>query len=388
VDPHPLRDQIFSLPQLIRDTTGEVEDQARTVLSTPDIYNLRLAVLCGSGDSHIAARAAQFAWQCLSGIPTFADDAMTAARYRIDPIADGQRFRPVLIAVSNSGEVARVVEAAQRAQAAGAFVLAVTADHDNRLAQSADAVLCSSAPPFPAAPGVRSYAMSLLALFHLAIRLGEVRGRYPMDEAGVLRQVVAGIADKIEAGLEAGEKAASELAERWAEHPTFEFLGSGPSRASADYGAAKVLEAAGTRAFGQDIEEFVHLQYFAADTSSPAVLIAPTSSAAHSRAVEVSELLHRLRRPVATLGDRPMVGLHLPCPASEEIWQPLLQIAPLALLAGALMQLRQETPGRGGRDGWVDSVDGGTTRGSAISLFDHLSNGSPEPTSLTSPRTH
>ena len=38
-----LRDQVFSLPQLIRDTTWEVEEPAR---------------------------AAQFAWQHLGGVPT------------------------------------------------------------------------------------------------------------------------------------------------------------------------------------------------------------------------------------------------------------------------------------------------------------------------------
>ncbi|HEY3958554.1 MAG TPA: hypothetical protein VGM53_34765, partial [Streptosporangiaceae bacterium] len=64
-----LRDQVFSLPQLIRDTTWQVEERARTALSTPDILNLRLVLITGSGDSNIAARAAQFAWQHLGGVP-------------------------------------------------------------------------------------------------------------------------------------------------------------------------------------------------------------------------------------------------------------------------------------------------------------------------------
>jgi glucosamine--fructose-6-phosphate aminotransferase (isomerizing) len=370
MNPDALRDQVFSLPQLIRETTWDVEDRARSVLSTPDLLNLRLAVLTGSGDSHAAARAAQFGWQSLSGVPTFVDDAMTAARYRLEPITGGQRLRPMLVAVSSSGEVARVVEAAQRAQAAGAFVLAVSSSGENRLAASADAVLLTPAPAFPAAPGVRSYAMSLLGLFHLAIRLGEVRGRYSMDDAGDLRRQVAGVADAIESTLEATRKAAATLAERWAGCQTIEFLGSGPGRATAGYGAAKLLEAAGVHGLDQDIEEFVHLQYFAADTSTPVVLIAPSNSAAHSRAVEVSRLLQTLGRPVATVGDEPLAGEHLPhAPGIAEIWHPLLQIAPLALLADELMRLRHEVPGRGGRDGWADSIHGATTRGSAICLL-------------------
>jgi glucosamine--fructose-6-phosphate aminotransferase (isomerizing) len=364
-----LRDQVLSVPELIRETTWDVEERARKVLNTPDLLNLRLAVLAGSGDSHIAARAAQFAWQELGAVPTFADEAMTAARYRLTQVTGGQRLRPMLVAVSHSGEVARIVEAAQHARALGSFVLAVTADANSRLAGAADATLLIPAPPFPPAPGVRSYATTLLALYHLAIRIGEVRGRYTMDEAADRRRQLAGLADLIESTMQAADAAATEIAERWAEYSTVELLGSGPGRASADYGAAKVLEAAGLRAYGQDIEEFAHLHYFVADTASPTVIVAPGNSASRSRAVEVSRLLARLGRPAATLADQPLLGDHLPHAAGvPEIFQPLLHIAPLALLADRLMRLRHEEPGRGGRAGWADSLDGATVRGSAIAL--------------------
>ena len=363
-----LRQQVLSLPQLIRDTTWEIENEARHALGTPDLLNLRLAVLTGSGDSYLAARAAQFAWQALGGVPTFADDAMTASRYRVHPITGGQRLRPLVVAVSNSGEVARVVEAARGARDAGAAVLAVSAGAGNRLANAADAVLPVPAPTFAPAPGVRSYVMSLLGLFHLAIRLGEVRARYTMDEAGDLRRQLEATADAIESTLDHAAQAASRIAQDWAAHGILEFLGSGPGRASAGYGAAKVLEAAGVRGYDQDVEEFVHLQYFAADISVPAVLVAPTNSAARSRVIEVAALLRRLGRPAATLSDEPLLGHYLPhAPGVAEIWQPLLHVAPLALLAGELMRVRGEEPGRGGRDGWADSVNGSTTRDSAIS---------------------
>jgi len=293
---------------------------------------------------------------------------MTASRYRVDPITGGQRLRPLVVTVSNSGEVARVVEAARGARDAGAAVLAVSAGTGNRLTDAADAVVRVPAPTFAPAPGVRSYVMSLLGLFHLAIRLGEVRGRYTMDEAGELRRQLEATADAIESTLDHAAQAATRIAEDWAAHGVLEFLGSGPGRASAGYGAAKVLEAAGVRGYDQDVEEFVHLQYFAADTTVPAVLVAPTNSAARSRVIEVAALLRTLGRPAATLSDEPLLGHYLPhAPGVAEIWQPLLHVAPLALLAGELMRVRGEEPGRGGRDGWADSVNGSTTRDSAIS---------------------
>ncbi|MBK8021836.1 MAG: hypothetical protein IPK19_10535 [Chloroflexi bacterium] len=56
------------------------------------------------------------------------------------------------------------------------------------------------------------------------------------------------------------------LAETWAKATTmWEILGSGPSYAAATFGATKLLEAAGTHCWVQDLEEWAHLQYFVAE---------------------------------------------------------------------------------------------------------------------------
>ncbi|MFI0776641.1 hypothetical protein [Streptomyces sp. NPDC021212] len=159
------------------------------------------------------------------------------------------------------------------------------------------------------------------------------------------------------------------LAEEWADHEQIQYLGSGPSRGSAGYGAAKVLEAAGIAARDQDVEEFVHLEYFTADTSVPVVLTAPGGGAEWSRAEELVPLLRSLGRPAATVSDRPLTGVHVPYSTGvRELWQPLVHIVPLALLADELMRLRGERPGRGGRANWADSADGSTTRSSRITI--------------------
>ena len=131
-----LREQVASLGQLIRDTTWQVEDHARRTLSTPDHHAPRFVLLTGCGDSFYAARAAQFTWARLTGVPCFADDALTAARHRLPGLSGGRRFEPMVVAVSNSGEVARVVEAARTARAQGQFVVAVTAGDGSRLGAS------------------------------------------------------------------------------------------------------------------------------------------------------------------------------------------------------------------------------------------------------------
>ena len=211
--------------------------------------------------------------------------------------------------------------------------------------------------------------MSLLGLYHLAIRSGEVRGRYTMDEANIFRKELAALADTVEETADLAAPVVARLAEEWADHEQIQYLGSGPARASAGYGAAKVLEAAGMAARDQDVEEFVHLEYFTADTTIPVVLTAPGGGADRSRAEELVPLLRALGRPTATVSDRPLTGAHLPYPTGvRELWQPLVHIVPLALLGYELMRLRGEQPGRGGRAGWADSADGSTTRSSRITV--------------------
>jgi hypothetical protein len=70
------------------------------------------------------------------------------------------------------------------------------------------------------------------------------------------------------------------------------------------------------------------------------------------------------------VSDEPLTGVHIPYAAGvRELWQPLLHMVPLALLADELMRLRGEQPGRGGQDAWADSADGSTTRSSRINVL-------------------
>src|SRR5260370_21954842 len=103
-----------------------------------------------------------------------------------------------------------------------------------------------STPTFAPAPGVRSYVMSLLALYLLAIRFSEVLGRITMDEAQDLRKELEASANAIEQAISHLDTALCELAREWAALDNFEILCSGPSKGSAAYGAAKLIEAAGS----------------------------------------------------------------------------------------------------------------------------------------------
>lgn len=367
--PNALDMQVRSLPELIAAETWRLEDRLRTSVPTPVQLAIRHLVLTGCGDSGIAGQATEQTFRSLTGIPTVAVDAMTAARFLL-PVYDHQYPRtPVVLAISSSGEVARVVEAARQARAVGGYVVGLTANPSSRLAEASDTCLNIGAPTFPTAPGMRSYVMAVLALSLYAVRFAEVRGRITMDQALALRSEIAALADVVHEVIEAVDGPLRQLAADWADLPCIEFLGSGPARASAAFGAAKILESTGQYACGVDVEEFVHANYFArAARRTGTVLLAPPGSPAAGRAEEVGRYLDTLQRPWVAIGKIDSAPLQITLPHIREELGTIVHAAVLGLLAAHLMATTGETPGRGSVGPWADSAGGATARNSDILL--------------------
>ena len=69
--------------------------------------------------------------------------------------------------------------------------------------------------------------------------------------------------------------AACDLAEVIADAPVMIMVGSGPSYGTALFSAAKIIEASGVFAVGQDLEEWSHVERYAYPDDMPIFVIAP-----------------------------------------------------------------------------------------------------------------
>ena len=78
---------------------------------------------------------------------------------------------------------------------------------------------------------------------------------------------------------------------------TLVMVGSGPSYGTALFSAAKVVEAAGLLALGQDLEEWWHVERFAYPVAMPVFVIAPPGRS-HWRAGDVAAIARGLGRRV------------------------------------------------------------------------------------------
>ncbi len=293
--------QVESLPDLIRSEFDNLDVTVRRLLDHNEYLSVKRVVLTGCGDSHMASLATELTFESVAGVPTEALTAMQAARYAA-PYFD-QMFprNPLVVGVSVSGTVARTREALVQARKSGALTVALTGNPESPLAKVAEKVLACVVPDFAPAPGVRSYRISMICLYLLAIRIAEIRGRLTQDQANAMRKELKGTADSIEATIAAINSRTLELAKAVADQRNFVFVGDGPNYATALFSAAKLLEAVGRNAVGQDTEEWAHLQYFIHDApATPTFLISP-GARGHGRMAELMEPMRRIGRTIVAV---------------------------------------------------------------------------------------
>lgn len=373
---NPLRRQVFSLPELIRQQYADLEPKTRCAMTTPEIYSLQRIILTGCGDSYAAAMGMKYMFEILTGIRTEVVQALELSRFYEKKFLGSSPNNPLVIAVSNSGQVARIGEAIDRVNSYGAFTLGITGNPGSVLGMKARRLLQLAIPPFESAPGTRTYLVAELALLLLAIRIGEVRGKYTMDVAKAYRKDILAQADALERLLPAMDEQALHLAEEWKSMPAYDFVGAGFDYATAWFGHAKVFEAIGAFAMHINSEEWLHLNFFMRDIQHIAtVVVCNTTNPAFSRTREMLGYANELGRPLAVISDGeendicvPAVYFQVPRTAYPYT-MPLTQFTPICLLMGYIQAMVGERNGRGCEGPWSFSKGAACVRQSEIVIL-------------------
>lgn len=371
---NPMRRQVFSLPGLICEQYEDLEPKTRKVLTFQEIYNIQRIILTGCGDSFAAGMATKHAFEMLTGIPVEVVPAIELSRFYDTGHLGIDCRNPLVIAVSNSGEVARVTEAVMRARKYGCFVLGVTGHMESSLGKNSDKLLKLDIPEFESAPGTRSYEVSMMALLLLAIRFGEVRHRYTMDQAMSYREDIKKQGGLLEAYLPEIDKICEKTALAWKDFPCYDFVGSGFDYATAWFGQAKILEATGKFAMHINTEEWFHLNFFArAAGQLGTVVVGNTASPGFSRTREMVTYARQLGRPLMVISDggeadfNGEAGIYVKVPRPEyPVCMPLTHFVPVCLLAGYISAMTGEKYGRGCEGPWEFSAGGAGVRNSEM----------------------
>ena len=270
----------------------------------------------GCGDGWFAARAAE---SLVAGGPHPYRPRAALPFIVYDAPVVGPADR--VLVISMSGNVDRSVEAAEAALERGAHVALLTNGGGGRAGTLGIPRMSLDIEPIaPFLCGTTSYTASVLGL---VLALGP---------AGTV-EAAKRLAEGIEACLDAAEPIVRRLARRYS---GVRILSSGVNLASADYGAAKLVELTRLPTWSDDVEEFAHRQFWSADSGELVVYLAAHPGIARF-ADESARALSGMG--FTTLGieiegsELPSVRHRVTLPPVEEALSPLPLALPLQLLA-------------------------------------------------------
>ena len=348
-----MRDRVLSKPNLLREIVPKFNRQVRAVLDHETSLGVKRVYTAGSGDSHMAGVATELAFEAIAGLPMEPHTGMGLGRYTIPWLSPHDAQSALVIGTSVSGEVLRTVETLQLAREKGTLTLALTFNLESSLAKVARLVFDTTVDDRDV-PGVRTYLSSLVALYSVALRLGEVRDTITQEQGGRWREAMLRVADTMEATNIRISDGVRECAQALREKQSFMFLGSGPNYGTALFGAAKIIEATGRHATSRGIEEWAHEERFGVEPEAPTFLIAPPGLS-YGRAVQIAQAIKRFGKYLVAVvqeGEQPIskvADVVLPvCGQVPEPLTPLVYCNALELFASDLAQEVGETYLRAG----------------------------------------
>jgi glutamine---fructose-6-phosphate transaminase (isomerizing) len=182
--PHFMLKEIHEQPKAIRDTlTGRLSAdlskvEFRELEWTPDFVNdIDRIHIVACGTSWHAGLVGKVAIEKLARIPV---DVEIASEYRYRDVL--QTPGTLVIVISQSGETADTLAAMRDAQARGRRVLAITNVVGSSASREADDVIVTWAGPEIAVASTKAYTTQLIALYLLAIYLGQEKQLLPTSE--------------------------------------------------------------------------------------------------------------------------------------------------------------------------------------------------------------
>jgi glucosamine--fructose-6-phosphate aminotransferase (isomerizing) len=343
---HFMLKEIFEQPRAVRDTLlGRLSLESGKIyleemdISEEEFRRVTDVKIVACGTSWHAALAGKFLIERLTHLPVEVDYG-SEFRYR-DPIL-GENTLTVLI--SQSGETADTLAAQREAKQKGSKTIAICNVVGSMLTREAAGTIYTHAGPEIGVASTKAFAGQLTALVLLAVYLGELRGTITQDCARSILKELTQIPAKLETILQRDEMI-EELARHFFRCSDFLFLGRGIHYPIALEGALKLKEISYIHAEGYPAGEMKHGPNALIDENLPVVFVATCDKNDEFSRVHYEKTISNIKEvkardgiviSVVTEGDtmaREASDYVIELPPAPELLSPILEVAPLQLLA-------------------------------------------------------
>jgi glucosamine--fructose-6-phosphate aminotransferase (isomerizing) len=344
---HFMLKEIWEQPRAVTDTTlGRVSlDSGKVFLGEMKIADHELAAaksitIAACGTSWHSALTGKYMIERLARLPVDVDYA-SEYRYR-GPIAGPDTLG---LLITQSGETADTLAAQREMIALGSKTVAICNVVDAMVAREAHGAIYTHAGPEIGVASTKAFTAQLTALFLLALKLGQLRGKLDAAQSVELIEELSRVPLKIEEVLRQRSAQCEELAKEFSTARDFLYLGRGIHFPIALEGALKLKEISYIHAEGYPAGEMKHGPNALIDETLPVVVLVtrdesdPASKLRYEKTISnIQEVTARSGRviAIATEGDTAigeLVEHVIHIPPAIELLSPLIEIVPLQLLA-------------------------------------------------------
>lgn len=315
-----IEEQQRTIPAALNQEHALIEQAVQLIKQTS---NLVLAG-CGTSYNTCAAAAAHFI--------AAGKHATAIIGSEFDSAAPLLSEKTLLIAVSQSGETADILDAVKTAREKRARIIALTNVPSSSLARASDLVIPLGTGPELCVLATKTFTAQLAILTLLALK-----------SAGKDTSTLTQAAASVRAVLEESKKHAKTLAEQFKDATSLFVLGRGYLRALASEAALKIKEVSYIHAEGIAAGELKHGSIALIEEGTPVIVFGNNET----RDLITSNAMEVRARGAIVLGidseRSPAYDYHIPIPELGEAGQ-LLQILPVQLLAYELALARGCNP--------------------------------------------
>ncbi|PYR02323.1 MAG: glutamine--fructose-6-phosphate transaminase (isomerizing) [Acidobacteria bacterium] len=340
---HFMLKEIFEQPTAARETIlGRVsQDSGKVFLEEMSITDHTLAAvdritILACGTSWHAGLVGKFMMEQLARVPVDIDYG-SEYRYRAPIVSKNT----LAVVITQSGETADTLAALREAKAGGAASLAICNVVGSMATRETSGTIYTHAGPEIGVASTKAFTSQLVALYLLAVRLGQIRGVLSTEASRSHIDALLLLPQFLETALKL-HSATEEIAARFYNRTDFLYLGRGINYPIALEGALKLKEISYIHAEGYPAGEMKHGPIALIDEQMPVVTLAPQDHVFEKMIGNMQEVKARGGSVIAltTRDDNRLVATLdltrdciLELPPTPDLLTPIVMSIPLQLLA-------------------------------------------------------
>ena len=343
---HFMQKEIFEQVQSIQMTlSGRVDFEAGTIelpsmnLTPGLVQKLDKIYTIACGTSYYSGLVGKFLIEGIARIPVEVEYASEFRYY--DPIIDD---KTAVLMITQSGETADTLAAAEQARAEGATLWAIVNAFGSQAMRISDGYIAMQAGPEIGVASTKAYTSSMVDQFMLAVVLGQMRGTLPADGVKAYTTALNRLPSLVGQVLERDAEFKA-LAEKFVSADDFLFIGRGINYPTALEGALKLKEISYIHAEGYPAGEMKHGPIALIDEKMPVVAIVTKDKLYEKMVSQVQQAKARngIVIAVATEGDSRIAAEAdhvIYVPDGGPLLAPVINVIPLQLLSYHIAVLR------------------------------------------------